>query len=337
MNFLDLQEKCWDFLGYTDTGRRRNWRLQQIKDALNHALFRIAKTAPSLWVLTQESSISVVGGTATYNLSDYCWRPLSVWTQDAQAHLVKMRWPRTADRDGSRNPSLAYSASGGPWEFVWQPRLPSYKSGASGAATGASATIGASVITLNASATPLVAADVGRMIRLNNEDVDYQIVTIGAGGLVPTVDRAIQGRIQVAQKELTDGVAPAYTNVRWDLGNPQAWSLKILPPPPSGLPAQTVYYRYQQIPRQLAEPDDLPPIESEYHDLIWKGALKMICLQLEDQTMWQAYTTEFEQRLEELGSQETENDDSDEPPWYETLNDTSGDTARQPIDVYRRY
>lgn len=329
MNFLDLQEEVWRQQGFNDSNNRRNVKLQKIKDSLNLAMFRMAKTAPSLWCLTQESSLAIVAGTAVYQLDDYCYRVLEMWTEDTYAHKVRIRVPRIADRDGSRNPNIAYPSGGGPYDVVWQPRAGPYKSGASGSSTGASATIGSTTITLGASATPLVAADVGRMIRLNNEQADYKIVTIGSGGLAPTVDRPIQGRIQVAQAKLTDGVAPNYANVRWDLGNPHGFVIKVLPTPTI---AATVKYRYAQVPRVMINTDDCPPFDEEYHDLIWKGALKHVCLQGEDPQNYQAYTEEFEARLQEMRDQENDVDDSDDVPWISYLDEFS--TSRFPIDAY---
>lgn len=329
MNFLDLQEECWRQQGFPDNTNRRNARLQKIKDSLNLAMFRMAKTAPSLWCLTAESSIAVVAGTAVYQLDDYAYRVMEMWTEDTYAHKVRLRVPRIADRDGTRNPNISYPAGGGPYDAVWQPRAGPYKSGAAGASTGASATIGSTTITLGVSATPLVAADVGRMIRLNGEQADYKVLTIGAGGLAPTVDRAIQGRIQAAQALLADGVAPDYSDARWDMGNPHAYVIKVLPTPQY---ASTLHYRFAQVPRVMIESDDVPPFDEEYHDLIWKGALKHICLWNEDPQNYQAYTDEFESRLAEMKTQEQDVEDSDDGPWISYLNEFS--TSRFPVDAY---
>lgn len=317
------------------TGNRRNWRLQEIKDGVNTVIKRVARAAPYLFDLTGESTLTIIGGTSVYQLDDYCYRPLSLWTEDANAHKLMARWPRNADRDGSRNPNMAYPSSG-PWQYVWQPRNAPIKSGASGATTGASATAGTTTITLGASATALVAADIGRMIRLNGEQADYKIVTIGAAGRVPTVDRPIQGRIQVAQADLTDGVAAAYTNVRWDLGHPEGFRLKILPAVPSSTPSMTVYYRYIIVPRIMVNNDDTPPFPEEYHDLIWKGAIAELSLSNENTDAYQAYKTEYESRLAELVAMDNDQDDSDEGPRFESLDDDGGYSSKAPIDAYFR-
>src|SRR3990167_4945374 len=121
MNFSDLQEACWRFLGQHDTGNRIDWQRQEIKDAINRTQYEVHQAAPWLWQSVRESSLALVNGTATYALNDWCARPLAFWTADSTAHKVMFRQPRIADRDGSRNSSASFGSLG-PYEFVWTPR-----------------------------------------------------------------------------------------------------------------------------------------------------------------------------------------------------------------------
>lgn len=308
MNFSDLQERCWQFLGYHDTGNRLDWARQNIKDALNETLDELCAAAPFQFNLTREGTIALVNGTATYGIDDWVKRPIEFWTADIAAHKVYLRLPRKADRDGARNTSASFGSLG-PYEMTLAPRTSTaVKSG-----TAASATEGSTTVT-KVGGTDWTSADIGRMLRLNGEAEDYKITAVG-GVTSLTVDKAVKGRLSGIG---TTGTGAGYSSVRWEVGPPGRFQIQILPTPNV---ARTLNYRAIVNPRRMISQDDTPEVAVEYHHLLWKGALRMIALVREDSKSRAEFVQEYLSALDILRRSDQDDADSEDPAHYETLLD----------------
>lgn len=323
MNYVSLQEEMWTALGLHDPAQRLDWRRQKIKDALNTVLVEIADACPYLWNLVRESTLALVASTGTYYLNDWCRRPMSFYTTDSAAHKVASRHPRNADRDGSRSTTLSISGTNGPWQLTWTPH------NTSGAKTGAaaSATEGATSIT---GLSGLAAVDVGRMIRLNGEENDYQIVSQATTSCV--VDRAVRARLTGLG---TTGVGAGYTSVRWEIGPPGRYRVQILPAPSE---AYTLPYRYLAHPRKLVNTDETPELPEEFHHLMWKGALRLIGLHSDNDKKVALYGAEYAAALDLLRQRDQDLVDVEEGPHYESLDDVwTPPRGVQPGTYFRGY
>ena len=330
MNFGDLQERCWDFLGYPDAGQRRDATRQQIRDAVNTAILEIANSCPLAWGLSRESSLSIVAGTAVYTLDDWCDRALEFWVLSPSAQKCRLWLPREADRSGIRNTQLG-APENGPWHLTWyQDTTTAYKSGASGSSTGATVTEGAAAVSKGSSGTAFSASDVGRRFRLNGEDSDYQISGYTSATAI-TLDRAVRARLTGTG---TTGVGAGYSNVRWEIGPAGLKRIQLLPVPAG---AATLYYRYIVKPRRLVNVDDVPDVPGEqFHHLIWKGALAHVSLLKEQLETYGPMRSEFAAALADWRSRDAEVvADAYDRPYIRGLDDAGKANAYQPGTYFR--
>lgn len=341
MNFGNLEEKCWQFLGCHDTANRIDWRRQEIRDAINSAQDEITSAAPFLNELVRESYFDVVTGVVEgtaevllivtptaprtgkiYTLSDWCRRPLSFWTEDSTAHKVEMKWPRSFDRDGSRNSNLA-PLSVGPFNLTPHPR--------SSAAGTTDASVSASEASTSITAAQAAASDVGKMVRLNGEDSDYKITVVTSPGAAATLttDRAIRGRLTGLG---TTGVGADYSAIGAVISPPGRYRIFMNPAPTA---TQTLYYRYMAYARRLVNPTDVPELPVEQHHLLWKGALRMIAGLDRKDSAYGIYTNEFDRAVAQYREADVDDVDSNDVPNYESAltNDWHGSI---PADVDRR-
>lgn len=318
MNFGNLLERLWTVTGYPNpsSGNREDWRFQQYKDNINATLDEIVKTnAPRIFSLQRESSFNLVPGTSLYTLDDWVARPLSLYTTDVAAHKLVMIRPRRADANGWRNPFYSFPPLG-PYTFTDGMRTSAaLVTGASGASTGASCTNGDSAVTLGTSGPtlPTDSTYVGRMVRFNGESNDYKIVSTAAHGI--TVDRPILGQcIGVGHT----GVGQNLANVRWEISPPGRMRVQVLPMPST---VKTVYYRFAALPRKLVELDDTPEIHEEYHELIWKGALRLVAATKQNAENYGLWAGEFAAAMKALQNADDDEFDSDEGPKREMIAD----------------
>jgi len=268
MNFSNLQEAIWRTLGYHETTQRRDWERQEIRDALNECLMELSRLRPYLWGMVAETSIAIVAGTDTYEINDWCLRPISFYTTDQAAHKVAFRHPQNADRDGSRNSNLVW-ASNGPWQLTWKPHANA------AALSGLAASISeAGTAVTGLSGLGVADAYVNRLIRFKGEDNDYKITA--HTNTTATIDKAHKGTLTGLG---TSGAASNYSSVKWEIGPPQRYRLQILPSPTE---ARTMYVRYARRPRRLILDDDTPEIPEEFHNVLWRGALTKISFAKKD-------------------------------------------------------
>ncbi len=313
MNFSDLIMECRGYLGVIDFQGFHNFRSRQIRDKINVAVDLLSNSAPNVLCLTQQAQLPLVAGQSIYYLTDWALRPLSAYTTDISARKIRFHRAEFVDRSGLRNTAIA-AGQFGPWDVGWSPRnIQAVLAGASGASTGATATEGATTVSL-AGNPALTAAHVGRMFRLNGEDGDYKIVSFS--GSTITVDRPIRARPPMDDNITYTG---GYTNVRWEIGPPQRVQIETYPAPTAAYTGMS--YRYCLHPRILLNDDDTPEIPREYHHLIWKGALKELSQWQDDISNYAGWASEFAQALNDFKSQDADDIDGQDAPHYESLND----------------
>ncbi len=320
MNFGDLLETLWVATGYPDTGSdRQDMRVQQYRDALNTILDEIcASCAPSLFRLIREDTIALVANQSTYTLNDWCARPLSLYTADQQAHKIRYLRPRTADFSGIRNTNYRYPQFG-PYTLTDGMRTIGsiLDSNVSGLTGGASVAEDSKSVTFpGATGTPWdIPAVIGRKFCFNGEDTDYKVVSTNGSGL--TLDRHVHSRLTGVGVS-NQGVG--YTGAPFEISPPGRLQVQILPMPT--IP-KTINYRYMAHPRRMINLTDTPELDTQYHHLIWKGALRLISAIKQNADQLQAWQAEYGTALAQLQKSDTDETDSDDAPRFETLNDRS--------------
>ena len=323
MNYTHLQESIWRALGLHDSGQRQDWQRQEIRDSINTIYQRLANIRPFLWQLTRETTVSIVSGTSTYRIDDWCVRPLSFYVVGEQARDVVFRNPRNVDRDGSRNTNLVASLE--PWELTWTPaNSTSARSGAAAAVTEAATSV--------TGLTGLTSADVGRMILINGEPGDYEITAQASTSC--TIDKAFKGYLTGLG---TTGAASNYSSKKWQIGPPGRYQIQVIPTPAA---AATLSVRYQRKPRRLILDDDTPEIMEEYHDLLWKGAYCLLSGLKKDDLSYGMFKGEWIEGWNELKSvDELQLWEDQDQVYYESMLDQSrwGNRNNEQPGTYNRY
>ena len=343
MNFISLQEKCWEVLGSYDNSDRPDYRRQQIRDAINQAQDELANNRATYRRLVRENMITMIPAQATYILDDWTRYVLELYTTGIAAHKVEMLLPRYADRSGYRIPVYGYGQFA-PYHYTQAPKTPN------ALYSGATATVAANgtVVTLTDGAAAVAASlatggvsMVGRMLRLNGEDGDYRIVTVTpATPPTVTVDRPVMPRI--SGPGFNNGVgggmavqtgacvysAGGFAGNPWQVSPPGRLSLQLLPAPTIG--ATTWYYRCVASPRRLLNDTDVPEIDDDFHHLLWKGALRSLHNTDENNDAYQRAINEFGSAMNDLDQRDSDEfQDSEGRPNA----DTSLNNNRVPIGV----
>lgn len=319
MNFLDLTDTLRVMTGYPDVASTfRDSRLQQYRDALNATLDEVgAAVAPSYFALQQQSTIVTVAGTATYLINDWSQRILSVYGTDIN-YTYKLDYirARNADMSGIRNPNIQ---SVGRYAYTDGMRTSTPAlSGTAGSGSGATVAEGGTSVVFGSSNATLTSAVVGRMLRLNGEDGDYKILTQDGSHTV-TIDRPVKSRLR---GDGTSNVGAGYTaaTCRWEIGPSGRLQIQILPVPQE---VRTLNVRSMMLPRRMLNDSDTPEIQSEYHHLIWKGAMLKVASSKQNTESYQLYTTEYQTALTNFRKSDIDDVESTDSPPMERLRDKS--------------
>ncbi len=332
MNYTQLQEEVWRYLGFPDTtsGQRTDWRRQEIREAINRRLQEAAATcAPSLNFLKRETSIAMVSGTSDYLIADDCQRPLSIWIEGTEAQELYFSRALAADQDGSRNGNNVVGNLGG-YMVTLLPRTSiAAFSGAAGSTTGALVVEGDAFATLG-SAITLTSAMIGRTFKLNGEPNDYVVTAINNTSKVLTVDKPILTPLTGTGVSGTgSGYLAAAT--RWEIGPVGRYKLRFLPSPTvSG----TVYIRYMKYARRLIGNSDVPEIQEDMHGLLSKGAMEDLATGKQALEWAATFGAQFKDRIAMLQKSDMDEGMARAVPRVMTLDD---DFQRQPKDLYTRY
>jgi hypothetical protein len=324
MNLKTLEEHIWALQGQMDTANRKDWRRQLIRDHLNMAQQELCEIAPWLFRMLREDTISVVAGTQTYRLNDWCRFPTEFWTTQYGPLKVSLKLARLADRDGSRSTSLSLGALG-PMQLTWAPATTSaLASGSVGALSEAG-----TAFTKTGGSNLVSATHVGRMLRLKGEDQDYRITAVSSVDAA-TIDRAARGRLYGLG---TTGVASNYSAANWEVSPAGRKQIMII-----GVPsvAVTLNYRYVAQPRWLINDDERPEVEDTFHHFLWKRAASLMGAFNANDGQHQRWKAESDETMEQLKKQDMDTYDSEDVPYFSTLMENEG-ADRAPRDVYRRY
>lgn len=367
MNFGNILNALLSKTGMPDSANQRyNYRLQDYMDAINSVYNEILRNChPTHYPIIRERALVVGPGTSApdldadlgypvgappggyltagaraapdgyngeYHLNSWVHTPLEFWTEGPTAHRVVLRRYRNANMEGLRNSNFA-PVSLGPYTLSWIPRSTNafYDFG-SGAAVGASAVDdGTNVtVTFGATSNALGATVVGMLLQLNGEDADYRIVTQD-GAHSCTVDRPIRSRMDGLMT--TNGRGAGYSNVRWMIRPRGCYKIRLLPAPSA---SANLYYSSFDLPRRLINNDDTPELGPLDHDLLWKGALRIVAAEKMQDGMYQMWDKEFKEALASVRKATRDEAASEDGPNFETLDDIANAVTPYAPGVYNR-
>ena len=289
MNFNDLQESVFRFMGYQTSEQRYDYIRQQIKDDINHTLDAIVHSMPFAWWMVRETTLPLVSGTSVYTLDDWVVRPLAFWTEDTSAHPVRFRDPSEMDSSGARNESASY-VSRYPIMAWYPPTTSATLTGTDGAVTE-----GASTVT-KTGGTAWSTAHTDKMIRIQGEDADLKISAPTANSL--TIDRAYRARIS---GNGVTGVGSSLSSVKWEISPPGRYRVVVRPTPTE---SQTLYYRYLKQHQRLLNTDEVPELPTEYHHVLLAGTLMRNTMFTEKNPAHSMYMQHYYQGLERLKAED---------------------------------
>lgn len=259
MNLYDMEESVWRLVGKHDTSQRMNCDRQEIRDGLNYACQDLAMSLSLPSTLRREGTLSIVPGTATYDLDDWVAYPL-----DFKVVGESDDW-----RLDGVNPQRGYMESGrynvqgpdGPREFLTGPRSSAnyYENTLNGTVAE-----GATSITV-ASATA-TSALIGRRLRFQGETGDYRVTAVGSTTSI-TVDREIRARM--TGRSATGNGGGYASGTRIEVGPIGCIQITTRPIPTT---AHSWKYLYIKKPQVMLNTYDVPEIAEPYHEAIVKGA-----------------------------------------------------------------
>lgn len=264
MNFQEMQQKYFLYLGRPVDAEILDWERQAARDDLNAAVDRIiALCKPYLWVHMREWTLSVVAGTSTYALDAACEMPVEFWTADTRARPIPFIDPRMGDMNGLRNTNAQSTYT---HTFVWTPATQTAeKSGAAGATAGASLSAAGTTVT-KSGGTAWASTDVGKIIRLNGS-VDLVISSYTSANSIE-VARAYIGRLTGS------GVANSpsgLTQVAWEVTPIGTYQIQAIPTPQT---TESVLYRGVWRHQRLMNNSDTLLLPERYHMLpVYKAAI----------------------------------------------------------------
>lgn len=253
MNYGDLQEAVFSWLGYQESGQRKDHLRQRVKDACNKAVRKILYQKPVFYNLRKSTSFSTTSGTTGYYLADDVMMPISLWREGTNAGKLKFVDLDQINYAGFRNTNATTSGDGILTYTVSVKDTSAAKSG-----TACSVTEGTTTVT---GLSGIDSGDVGAIIRLNAEkDEVYRIDSVTSATEVE-LNRAYRARLTGVG---TTGTGSGLSSKKWEVSPPMRWKLDILPTPGS---SETIYYDYISSYDGLVNTDesiDVIPVEFEH-------------------------------------------------------------------------
>jgi hypothetical protein len=244
VNRGEMAERVFNEMGFPD-GVLMDATRQNVYDYLNEALDYMMDAHVSYWGHTRETTISVVADTGTYEISDWCLYPLSIWTQGNSPIQITWQHPEDLDRNGQRGTN-ATSAGPNPADVEW------YEDTRSAAASGTDASVAdAGTAVTKSTGDDFVAAHVGRMIRFGGEGHLYKVGAVGGVNAL-TLSKAYAARRSGDDQNNTGS---NFSSGTWEIGPPGRVQVRFVPTPST---AVTVYVRYRELHDQLLRDTDSP-------------------------------------------------------------------------------
>ena len=321
MNLTTLRERIWNSLGLFETDQRPNYMRQEIDDALNFAILDIYQRTHWWWHFLDEVDLDIVAGTSDYELDDYCWLPVALKLQGNDEDFIEFVAPAEADRQGLRQPSLVQS-SAGPFQWTWKPsRRTAAKLG------NIDIDDGTKDVTINSIDVALTSADVGRRVRINGEQPDYVIATVGSGTC--TLDRNYRSPRRL---RATDDAGDDRAGVSFEVSPGPVWKVTLSPAPSQNM---TVTVRMARRPRWLLHGAEVPEIDEKAHEVLELAARRNLCRFTEDSKNWAIYNGEYEAGIKRLRERNWPVAAPGRVRWHSDILMTRSPLSRY-NDVYRR-
>lgn len=265
MRFLDMQKELRHWMGKPDNNALTNALLQEIRDCLNQSMDFIKQQAPFWWNDVETQDISVVAGTALYDLSDWTYVPLDYWVEGDVPHHLQYLSPHRVDMLGLRGTNMQ-EGTYGPYKFTFAPsRKTSTLSGT------CDVTEGGTTVT-NGSGTFTTAMS-GKRIRFNGEEEDY--VFTRTSNTAGTIDRAYRSRRPKAGTDansLASAYNPTLTGIAFDISPGPVWQAEFRPTPTAAI---TVKLRYLKRWARMINDNDVPTNMEERHHHMLLDCAKM--------------------------------------------------------------
>ena len=260
MNYVDIQERCWSYLGFPDgsVDDRNNWRLQAIRDAINNSYAEIMTKDHIAWRLIREADISTTSGTSVYQINDFCNRPNRFWTEDDNGGEIKF----ISRKDGQKYlMNSAVQGSSSRADYI----IPSPVTTTAGKTITCSINEADQTLT-RSSGDSFASTDVGSMVRIKGEGGGYEIQTFTDTDNVelnkPYLTR-VTGRGSTAGGNLS--------NIEVEVSPPGRYQIEIVPANQITGTIKCEYYRYVD---PLVNDTDTPyHLPEQYHHAILYGAL----------------------------------------------------------------
>ena len=323
MNFKDLQEAYWNHVGIPNGDSRLDHMVQTCRDHINWSQDQIYMSAPYMWWMVREATLTPLTDTTVYTLDSYAKRAMEFWVEGDAAHKIMLRPPREVDRDGTRG-SNALAESVGPYEMTWYPRTTeAEKDGTSAAISEA----GTSLVKTTGDA--FASTDVGKVVRLNGESADYVISAYSSATTV-TLDRAYRTRLVGTG---TSGVGAGISAKRYEVTPPGCLRVEIFGTSTGG---PTINYRYQRKPRVMISDDETPEMPEDYHHIVLYGALMRQATFAQNSQAWNIWRAEFERAMENMLREERDQHDMESQARYESPIHRDRSWSQWPYGLYSR-
>jgi hypothetical protein len=253
MNYAAAQEHLWRLLGKHDSNGRRDYMVEQVREAVNAAVDRLKNEGRELLYDIRQGTVSLVSGTSTYDLDDFCLMPITFYTVSGNSPgELEPIIGSEVDALGLRSPSL-YQITGSVYHFTWK----EFRQTASKSTT---SNISGTAIT-RTSGDSFAATDVGRRVRINGERPDYTVAAY------VSTDAVTLSRSYVARRtgEAVSSDTTTATAATVELSPPPVRQLEIVPACQTSL---TLYYKYiRQWPYLLGDSEVLP-VEQRWDEAV---------------------------------------------------------------------
>lgn len=289
MNYKGIRESLWRWMQLPTADGRQDNILQDMREAINNAQSEIMFSTHFWWFNLHKWTLDIVAGTTSYELDDWCKLPTRLWMEGDNAHPVDFLSPQEADRQGLRSTSFV-DGSDGPFRYTIR------EARWTAAYSMVGNTVVANTTVTRTSGDSIVAAMVGKRLRINGEPVDYKITGVDTGANTLTIDKAYQAQL-VASEAIT-GTGTNTTGGIIEISPGPVWRLDMLPTPSV---AATINLWGVAKLRYMTEDYDVPELPEEWQEAIIVAAKRKLCPLLrrpiEEQQM---YSGEFEKLLHKI-------------------------------------
>lgn len=317
MNFQALRESLYREAGKQQSGQRPNYFLQQVDDCINNAIDRIKKATQWWNYDIRIGSLSIVSGTKTYDLNDFCLLPISFWTEGDEAHPITLVQVKEMDYSGLRSTEVL-EAENGPYRYSWYPRRHTTSKQGVCNITEDDATVAATSWSVGSS---FATTDVGKRIRFQGREIDFEILSRTDANTIE-LNRNWRGLLTGTG---TSGTSGNLSSGKFEISPPGIWQVEFNPEPSE---AQTVYYRYVRMWTKLLHNDETPALPEDYHYIIPYGARAELLRYLKDFEAADRAEATFQGSIKKMQEQDKPAGDPGRVFYYSGIRSGHGHRAR---------